>query len=158
MGENNRSNQDKIPLHFYGELVKTPLGVKMIQDHNIIDSCFESIKNTKETILNKRAALWAIGNICYSKEGIKKVKDMKFIDHLVPLAEQSDILSLRGTCLYVLNMISNTEQGRIELERQEWISHWNSNLGIYNKNITFFHFSSNYIQLFSLNSMSHFLI
>lgn len=79
--------------------------------------------------MNKRAALWAIGNICYSKEGIKKVKDMKLIDHLVPLAEQSEILSLRGTCLYILNMISNTEQGRIELEKQEWISHWNSNLG-----------------------------
>jgi len=80
--------------------------------------------------MNKRAALWAIGNICYSKEGIKKVKDMKLIDHLVPLAEQSEILSLRGTCLYILNMISNTEQGRIELEKQEWISHWNSNLGM----------------------------
>jgi len=55
---------------------------------------------------------------------------MKLIDHLVPLAEQSEILSLRGTCLYILNMISNTEQGRIELEKQEWISHWNSNLGM----------------------------
>lgn len=61
--------------------------MKMIQEHKIIDNCFDSIRNPKESALNKRAALWAIGNICYSKEGIKKVKDMKLIDHLVPLAE-----------------------------------------------------------------------
>ncbi|KAL4497964.1 hypothetical protein ABPG72_014821 [Tetrahymena utriculariae] len=129
MGENNRSNQEKIPLHFYGELVKTKQGQKMLLENKIIENCFESIKNPKECIMNKRASLWAIGNICYCKEGIKRVKDMKLIDHLVPLAEQSETLSLRGTCLYILNMIANTEQGRIELEKQEWISHWNSNLG-----------------------------
>ena len=36
MGE-NRSNYEKIPLHFYGELVKTESGRKVLRDHRIIE-------------------------------------------------------------------------------------------------------------------------
>jgi rapamycin-insensitive companion of mTOR len=46
------------------------------------------------------------------------------------MAEKNDVLSLRGTCLYILNMICTTSTGRKELERFSWISYRNSNLGI----------------------------
>lgn len=45
------------------------------------------------------------------------------------MAETHHHLSLRGTCLYILNMISNTSEGRKDLEKWNWISHWNHNLG-----------------------------
>lgn len=39
------------------------------------------------------------------------------------MAESHDYLSLRGTCVYVLNMFATTSEGRAELEKFNWVSH-----------------------------------
>ncbi|EGR34184.1 hypothetical protein IMG5_020990 [Ichthyophthirius multifiliis] len=128
----NKSLQEKVPQHFFGELVKTTLGKKILRENRIIEQCVDDIRNYNIPILNKRASLWAIGNIGYSIEGIDMISNLyqnQIVQDLVRLAEQSDILSLRGTCLYILNMLANTELGRSQLKELDWISHWNQNIG-----------------------------
>ena len=45
------------------------------------------------------------------------IKELDLIKDLVDIAEKHAVLSLRGTCLYTLNMICTTNIGRKELER-----------------------------------------
>lgn len=48
------------------------------------------------------------------------------------MAETHEFLSLRGTSVYVLNMMANTYEGRNELEKYNWLSHHkNFNCKIY---------------------------
>ena len=39
------------------------------------------------------------------------IKD-DLVKYIINMAEQEEILSLRGTCLYILNMLCNTSSGR----------------------------------------------
>ncbi len=39
------------------------------------------------------------------------------------LSENCEYLGMRGVCLYILNMFSNSEEGRDELSRNCWISY-----------------------------------
>lgn len=62
--------------------------------------------------MEKRTALWAIGNIGRTERGVELLKEHKLFKTLVNLAEKSDYLSLRGTCYYVLNFLCSTKKGR----------------------------------------------
>jgi hypothetical protein len=50
------------------------------------------------------------------------------IKDLVEMAETQPYLSLRGTCLYILNMFGRTSEGRFALEELKWVSYWNNNI------------------------------
>lgn len=128
MGE-NRTNMAKIPPHIFGELVRTKKGVEMLKKENYLDRFIHDIRGNDIPILNKRASLWAIGHIGQSKGGIQILLEKNVVRDIIYMAENQKHLSLRGTCLYILNMISVTSDGRQELEKYNWLSHWNSNLG-----------------------------
>ena len=38
------------------------------------------------------------------------------------LAENADFLSLRGTCIYIIGMLSNTVEGKKEILQYDWIA------------------------------------
>ena len=38
------------------------------------------------------------------------------------LAESAEFLSLRGTCIYIIGMLSNTTEGKKELLQYDWIA------------------------------------
>lgn len=71
-----------------------------------------NLKNPESHTLDKRIALWAIGNIGRTKKGVELLKKEKLFKELVNLAENADYLSLRGTCYYVLNFLCTTSDGR----------------------------------------------
>lgn len=128
MGE-YKNNTIKMPAHIFGELSYTEQGFRLLQSHNFIDYFVQQIRNDNAPVQQKRSALWAIGQIGQSKNGVKLIRDRDLFPDLVRMAEQYPVLSLRGTCLYTLNMICTTSTGRKELEKFQWISHMNSNLG-----------------------------
>jgi rapamycin-insensitive companion of mTOR len=66
-------------------------------------------------MLKKRAALWAVGHIGSSDHGIKLVLEQELVQPLIKLAETADTLSLRGTCIYIIGMLSNTNMGRSQI-------------------------------------------
>ncbi|KRX02551.1 Armadillo-type fold [Pseudocohnilembus persalinus] len=127
MGE-NKTNMQKIPPHIFGELVKTKQGIQLLQKKQYLQKFITDLRSQEVPILEKRSSLWAIGHIGQNKKGIKLLIDQDVVKDIVKMAEQQQHLSLRGTCLYVINMICNTNEGRMELEKFNWYSHWNSNL------------------------------
>lgn len=112
LGE-NKNNTIKMPAHIFGELAFTELGFKLID----IDHFVQMVRGTDSSFQQKRSALWTLGHVGQSKYGIKLIKDLKLIPDIVKMAEQYPVLSLRGTCLYCLNMICTTSVGRKELEK-----------------------------------------
>jgi rapamycin-insensitive companion of mTOR len=42
------------------------------------------------------------------------------IKDIIDMAENSQILSLRGTCIYTIGMICKTKTGRTEVQKHNW--------------------------------------
>lgn len=77
---------------------------------------------TKDTETpKKRAALWAIGHIGSNENGIKLVCEQELVQPIIKLAENAETLSLRGTCIYIIGMLSNTPNGRSAIQKHGWI-------------------------------------
>jgi len=118
--ENMNSNTNKMPPHLFGELVKTKKGVELLKKHKYLDEFISDIRNPETPILKKRASLWCLGHIGRTKRGISLLTQRKLILELVKMAEQSEHLSMRGTCLYILNLLATTIEGSLELEKCNW--------------------------------------
>ncbi|KAJ3441760.1 cytosolic regulator pianissimo [Anaeramoeba flamelloides] len=67
-----------------------------------------------------RAILWAIGNISTSNLGYSLIKKSKPVKLISNIASTTTILSIRGTCLYVLGLIASTSLGRKKLKNCGW--------------------------------------
>lgn len=73
-------------------------------------------------MLKKRAALWAVGHIGSNEHGIVLIQEQDLIQPIVNLAENAEFLSLRGTCIYIIGMLSNTIEGKKEILQYDWIA------------------------------------
>jgi rapamycin-insensitive companion of mTOR len=102
----------KNPTHFYGELVKTKMGAEHLRKCEHLEHFKKDILSKDTPMLKKRAALWAIGHIGSHENGIKLVLEQELVQPLIKLAENAETLSLRGTCIYIIGMLSNTSIGR----------------------------------------------
>eukprot|EP00795_Rhopilema_esculentum_P004460 gene4460-20703_t len=98
---------------------------------------------TAKDILNMKAALWALGHIGSTSWGVALINpvprlttptDTNFDDddsvleddyidiikEVVQLAQECEVLTVRGTCFYVLGLIAKTSQGADRLEELGW--------------------------------------
>lgn len=83
-------------MHLYGELVKTEEGAKYLKSTNDIEYFKREILSQDTPLNRKRAALWTIGHIGSTEQGFKLIQEADILKELVNLAENAEILSLRG--------------------------------------------------------------
>jgi len=57
------------------------------------------------SLLRKRAALWTIGHIGSSEYGFKLIQEADILKVIVDLAENAEILSIRGLVIEILFFI-----------------------------------------------------
>lgn len=128
-----------IPTHLYGELVKTKMGLRKLQQTEHIVQLLNDLKSDLPGI-KKRAALWALGHTGCTERGCAYLIRLKSVEKLVKIAEQSPILSLRGTAYQALSLISKSNKGKQELLRLGWASpeHQNSTISMPLDPTTFF--------------------
>ncbi|KAG9227446.1 hypothetical protein PTI98_010973 [Pleurotus ostreatus] len=115
-----------VPPHFYGEMAKTELGCQVFQDkghfadfaHFIRQHSHES--EDSELILKLKSILWAVGNIGATEGGLPFLEEQEVIPTILEIAEESPIPSVRGTCFFVLGLISSTSQGAEILDDYQW--------------------------------------
>ncbi|CAH7686350.1 Rapamycin-insensitive companion of mTOR, middle domain-domain-containing protein, partial [Phakopsora pachyrhizi] len=116
------------PPHFYGELVKTHEGRKLLNSKGHLKDYVETIKrHGYETFdLNKlsnlKTALWAIGNIGSSVGGLSLLESEDVLKDIVGIAEKGQVFSVRGTCYFVLGSIALTPEGAELLSDLGWES------------------------------------
>ncbi|KAI9458810.1 Rapamycin-insensitive companion of mTOR, N-term-domain-containing protein [Russula earlei] len=115
-----------VPPHFFGEMTKTEFGCQTLHDKGHFPEFALFIrqhgheKEDPELILKLKSILWTVGNIGASAGGLPFLEEEDIIPVILEIAEQSQVLSVRGTCFYVLGLISSTPQGAEILSDYGW--------------------------------------
>ncbi|KAG0237035.1 hypothetical protein BGW42_001928 [Actinomortierella wolfii] len=120
-----RARQVILP-HFYGELTRTEEGCHLLRMKGhfaeyaryIREHCAE-YKDTA-IISELKSVLWAVGNIGSTTGGLPFLEEEDLFKYIVGMAERSKVLSVKGTCFYVLGLLCKTEQGIEILEDYDW--------------------------------------
>ncbi|KAI0061413.1 hypothetical protein BV25DRAFT_1900415 [Artomyces pyxidatus] len=115
-----------VPPHFYGEMAKTELGCQILHEKGHFSEFALFIRQhgleseDPELILKLKSILWTVGNIGSSSGGLPFLEEDEIIPVILEIAEQSLVLSVRGTCFFVLGLISSTPQGAEVLDDYRW--------------------------------------
>jgi hypothetical protein len=69
--------------------------------------------NDPDRMLELKAALWAVGHVCYSERGVRYLIEewYEVIPSVVLLATACPEITVRGTCFYVLGLVGATPPG-----------------------------------------------
>uniref|UniRef100_A0A8C7SDA1 Rapamycin-insensitive companion of mTOR domain-containing protein n=1 Tax=Oncorhynchus mykiss TaxID=8022 RepID=A0A8C7SDA1_ONCMY len=113
-----------LPVHLYSQLVHDKTGCHLLEVQNVVPDLSYTVRSPMldkwEGIKQLKAALWALGNIGSSNWGLNLLQEEGVIPDIVVLALHCEVLSVRGTCLYVLGLISKTRQGCDMLKQHGW--------------------------------------
>lgn len=121
-----QSFEGVVPPHFFGEMAKTEFGRQTLHEKGHFPEFALFIrqhgheKEDPELILKLKSILWTVGNIGSSAGGLPFLEEEDIIPVILEIAEQSQVLSVRGTCFYVLGLISSTPQGAEILSDYGW--------------------------------------
>ncbi|KAJ1916824.1 hypothetical protein H4219_003557 [Mycoemilia scoparia] len=123
------------PPHLFGELAKSSSGRELLIDSEIPTLLFETLDNIKwdstdpTDILTLKATLWALGSVGSCEEGYLMIESNRAIPKLLEVAESSTVLSIKGTCLYTLGLLSRSQYAAEVFEEQGWTLCYNSDGG-----------------------------
>ncbi|OJD33072.1 cytosolic regulator pianissimo [Diplodia corticola] len=120
------SDYGLVPPHFYRELARTLEGCKLLEAKGhfeefastIKDFCME--KEDAEIILKVKGCLWAVGNVGSMDLGAPFLESTDVTKYIVRIAEESEVMSLRGTAFFVLGLISRSLHGQEILIECGW--------------------------------------
>jgi len=117
-----------VPPHFYRELARSKEGCRLLEEKGHFEEFSLFIREhgledkDTEIILKVKGCLWAIGNIGSLPSGAPFLEETDTIDSIVRIAQESQVLSLRGTAFFVLGLISRCIHGLEILDRFNWDS------------------------------------
>ncbi|XP_032061257.1 rapamycin-insensitive companion of mTOR isoform X1 [Aythya fuligula] len=113
-----------LPVHLYGQLVHHKTGCHLLESQSIVTDLSYTVRSPMldkwEGIKQLKAALWALGNIGSSNWGLNLLQEENVIPDIMMLAQHCEVLSVRGTCVYVLGLIAKTKQGCDILKHHNW--------------------------------------
>ncbi|XP_040399238.1 rapamycin-insensitive companion of mTOR-like isoform X1 [Cygnus olor] len=113
-----------LPVHLYGQLVHHKTGCHLLESQSIVTDLSYTVRSPMldkwEGIKQLKAALWALGNIGSSNWGLNLLQEENVIPDIMALAQHCEVLSIRGTCVYVLGLIAKTKQGCDILKHHNW--------------------------------------
>lgn len=115
-----------VPIHFYGQLVQHEEGCALLKQVNHVQSFATAIgkdqPRSPSEILDLKAAIWALGHVGSSSLGLELLLEHDIINCLVEQAEESPVLSIRGTAFYALCLICKTQEGANALLKEGWVT------------------------------------
>ncbi|CAJ0965597.1 unnamed protein product [Ranitomeya imitator] len=107
------------PLWATGASQKT--GCQLLEVQNVVPDLSYTVRSPSldnwEGIKQLKAALWSLGNIGSSNWGLNLLQEENVIPDIIALAQHCEVLSIRGTCAYVLEL-SKTKPGCDILKQQ----------------------------------------
>ncbi|KAJ2617072.1 hypothetical protein H4S08_000493 [Coemansia sp. RSA 1365] len=121
------SQTPSTPAHLFGELTKSTGGREFLQEFGIPRLLFETLANIPwdsalpTDITGLKATLWAIGAIGASRDGYLMLQSYNVIDKIIEVMHQTTSLSLKGTCLYALALISRNMFAAEVFREKGWL-------------------------------------
>ncbi|ETK83562.1 hypothetical protein L915_11250, partial [Phytophthora nicotianae] len=111
-----------LPVHLYGELAKTSAGCQILHSSGHLPEFLACLRDAASVPLEKRAALWALGHVSATPRGYDLLNHyaQDFVEMIVKLATDSPLVSIRGTCFFVLGLLARSPAGQRHLARLGW--------------------------------------
>lgn len=106
--------------HLLGELARTEAGRDELERSGLIKELVDTVKEAGPATVAKRAALWALGHAGSAAPGLQLLQRESIVAYISDQAKSCPTLSLRGTCFYVLGLISRSPAGRQVLRGLGW--------------------------------------
>ena len=122
----DRNSMSFVPPHFYRELARTEEGCLLLQEKGHFEEFAWYIKEHGlesediEIVTKTKGCLWAIGNIGSMPLGAPFLDEANIVESVINIAENSQVLTLKGTAFFVLGLISKTMQGLEILLEHGW--------------------------------------
>ncbi|KAL1897233.1 hypothetical protein Cpir12675_002415 [Ceratocystis pirilliformis] len=117
-----------VPPHFYRELTRTSEGCKLLRDKGHFDEFVATIREfgmqseDPESLTKVKGCLWAVGNVGSMELGAPFLESCDVVELIVHIAQEHEIMSLRGTAFFVLGLISRSIHGLEILTECGWDS------------------------------------
>lgn len=115
-----------VPPHLYGQLVQHSAGLSVLKQDVHLPKLFQVLCDglcEKELdTLQLKAALWAVGHIGTSDEGVTLLQQAEILGRVVHLAEQCVEYAVRATAFFCLGLLSTTATGADFLNQLGWLS------------------------------------
>ncbi|TKA64808.1 hypothetical protein B0A49_10189 [Cryomyces minteri] len=114
------------PPHFYRELTRTAEGCKLLEEKGHFEEFASTIREfyledeDSETILKVKGCLWAVGNVGSMELGAPFLEQTGVVEWIVKIAETSEVMTMRGTAVFVLGLISRSLHGQEILAEYHW--------------------------------------
>ncbi|XP_055941079.1 rapamycin-insensitive companion of mTOR-like [Argiope bruennichi] len=113
-----------LPPHMYGQLVQHHEGVNILLDNGVLPELYNNICHpnfsTDMDILHLKASLWALGHVGSYPLGLKIIIKEDLIPCIVDLAATAPVFAVRGTCYFILGLLSSTTEGSDILREHGW--------------------------------------
>ena len=115
-----------VPPHFYRELTRTSEGCRLLEASGHFEEFVSTIQSfwsesqDPEMILKVKGCLWAVGNIGSMEFGAPFLEDSDAVGCIIRIAEQSEVMTMRGTAFFVLGLISRSLHGLEILTEYGW--------------------------------------
>lgn len=114
------------PSHFYRELARTEEGCRLLKTKGHFEEFVSSIRQYRlteedaEVVLKVKGCLWAIANIGSIELGAPFLESCDVVELIIKIAEQSKVMSMRGTAFFCLGLISRSIHGQDILASHGW--------------------------------------
>ena len=79
-----------------------------------------------ELLLRVKASMWAVGNVGSMEPGAPFLESCNVVEDIVQIAQEHNVMSMRGTAFFVLGLISRSIHGLEILSECGWDSNLNS--------------------------------
>ncbi|KAK5118057.1 hypothetical protein LTR62_004103 [Meristemomyces frigidus] len=115
-----------VPPHFYRELTRTVEGCKLLQTKGHFEEFAATIQDfvhedeDTEIILKVKGCLWAVGNVGSMELGAPFLERTEVVKYIVQIAQESQVMTLRGTAFFALGLISRSLHGQEILAESGW--------------------------------------
>jgi rapamycin-insensitive companion of mTOR len=125
-------HETHIPPHFYRELARTKEGCKLLSDKGHFAEFANTIRDygmqstDPELMLRVKASMWAVGNVGSMEPGAPFLESCNVVENIVQIAQEHEVMSLRGTAFFVLGLISRSVHGLEILSECGWDSNLNA--------------------------------
>ncbi|BFY99539.1 hypothetical protein BsWGS_02579 [Bradybaena similaris] len=115
-----------LPVHLYGQLTMHDEGLQLLHGQECITEYFSCIQNqsllSSTDIRKLKTALWAVGHVGLSVDGLAWLEAENVVPEMIRLAEECSVFSVRGTAFFVLGLIACTRKGTDILCELGWES------------------------------------
>ncbi|RUS88775.1 hypothetical protein EGW08_003492, partial [Elysia chlorotica] len=119
-----------LPAHLYGQLTMHNEGLDLLKNESCILEYFNRIHNQtlfdSNDIKSLKTALWAVGHVGLSVEGLVWLESQNIIPEIIRLAEECGVFSVRGTAIFILGLVACTRKGTDILCELGWESRCHS--------------------------------